>query len=294
MKTCWRPLRVLFFFPPRNCGAMINRPKADQDWHAAAVPVPHAGRRPGRRTGSPASRSGTRREPFNTPPWRSIRFRLALRAYAPWGVRVVSQTKSRKIPTRKKLPLFFASRHPLPPPPPPSAAGTRASTGTMGAAPAARQGGLRAASLPGGHATRHGAGAPPPQQQLQGEGEHVYAQSTSLRNGAGAGATDPAHNTYDRLSRGAYAGGLPCAVAVRRVVHCANVCVNVCAAGRPLRQLLRQFLRRLLYFLLLEDVRGVVMVDMPDDVAAVAPNVIGVMEAVGVCVIVLSLPSVCC
>ena len=36
-----------------------------------------------------------------SPPWGSIRFRLALRAYAPWGVRVVSQTKSRKIPTRK-------------------------------------------------------------------------------------------------------------------------------------------------------------------------------------------------
>ena len=33
------------------------------------------------------------------PPWGSIRFRLALRTYAPWGVRVVSQTKSRKIPT---------------------------------------------------------------------------------------------------------------------------------------------------------------------------------------------------
>ena len=46
-----------------------------------------------------------------SPPWRSIRFRLALRAYAPWGVRVVSQTKSRKIPTRKNLPLFFASRY---------------------------------------------------------------------------------------------------------------------------------------------------------------------------------------
>ena len=38
--------------------------------------------------------------------WRSIRFRLALRKYAPWGVRVVSLTKSRKIPTRKTLPLF--------------------------------------------------------------------------------------------------------------------------------------------------------------------------------------------
>ena len=45
-----------------------------------------------------------------SPPWGSIRFRLALRTYAPWGVRVVSQTKSRKIPTRNILPLFFASR----------------------------------------------------------------------------------------------------------------------------------------------------------------------------------------
>ena len=35
-----------------------------------------------------------------SPPWGLIRFRLALRTYAPWGVRVVSQTKSRKIPTR--------------------------------------------------------------------------------------------------------------------------------------------------------------------------------------------------
>ena len=49
-----------------------------------------------------------------SPPWRSIRFRLALRTYAPWGVRVVSQTKSRKIPTRNFLPLFFASRSSAP------------------------------------------------------------------------------------------------------------------------------------------------------------------------------------
>ena len=42
-----------------------------------------------------------------SPPWGSIRFRLVLRTYAPWGVRVVSQTKSRKIPTRNILPLFF-------------------------------------------------------------------------------------------------------------------------------------------------------------------------------------------
>ena len=43
------------------------------------------------------------------PPWGSIRFRLAPRTYAPWGVRVVSQTKSRKIPTRNILPLFFVT-----------------------------------------------------------------------------------------------------------------------------------------------------------------------------------------
>ena len=40
----------------------------------------------------------------------TIQFRLALRTYdaPPWGVRLMSQTKSRKIPTRKILPLFFA------------------------------------------------------------------------------------------------------------------------------------------------------------------------------------------
>ena len=41
---------------------------------------------------------------------RSIRLRLALRTYAPWGVRVVSLTKSRKIPTRKTLPLFLVEQ----------------------------------------------------------------------------------------------------------------------------------------------------------------------------------------
>ena len=45
------------------------------------------------------------------PPWGSIRLRLALHTYAPWGVRVMSQTKSRKIPSRKILLLFFASRY---------------------------------------------------------------------------------------------------------------------------------------------------------------------------------------
>ena len=46
------------------------------------------------------------------PPWGSNRFRLAPRTYAAWGciVRVVSQTKSRKIPTQKILPLFPAIR----------------------------------------------------------------------------------------------------------------------------------------------------------------------------------------
>ena len=48
-----------------------------------------------------------------SPPWGSIRFRLAPRTYdaPPWGVRVVSQTKSRKIPTRNILPLFSLSRY---------------------------------------------------------------------------------------------------------------------------------------------------------------------------------------
>ena len=48
------------------------------------------------------------------PPWWSIRFRLAPRTYdaPPWGciVRVVSQTKSRKIPTRRMLPPFFVTK----------------------------------------------------------------------------------------------------------------------------------------------------------------------------------------
>ena len=44
-----------------------------------------------------------------SPQWGAIRCRLALRTYdaPPWGVRVVSLTKSRKIPTRQILPLFF-------------------------------------------------------------------------------------------------------------------------------------------------------------------------------------------
>ena len=41
------------------------------------------------------------------PERRSFRFRLALRTRAPWGARVVSLTKSRKMPTRKALPLVL-------------------------------------------------------------------------------------------------------------------------------------------------------------------------------------------
>ena len=41
-----------------------------------------------------------------SPRWGSIRFRLALRTYALWGVRVVSLTKSRKIPTEKYYRAF--------------------------------------------------------------------------------------------------------------------------------------------------------------------------------------------
>jgi len=71
----------------------------------AHVPGPTRGRR--RNRSCSASRS-------MSPPWRPIRFRVALRTYryAPWGciVRVVSQTKSRKIPTRKMLPHFFRNQ----------------------------------------------------------------------------------------------------------------------------------------------------------------------------------------
>ena len=47
-----------------------------------------------------------------SPQWGSIRFRLALRTYAPWGciVRVGSLTKSGKIPTQKILPLLCVIR----------------------------------------------------------------------------------------------------------------------------------------------------------------------------------------
>ena len=45
-----------------------------------------------------------------TPQWGSIRSRPPIRTYAPWGVRVDEQAKSRQMPTRNNLPLFLASR----------------------------------------------------------------------------------------------------------------------------------------------------------------------------------------
>ena len=50
-----------------------------------------------------------------SPPWRSIRFRLAPCTYAPWGciVRVVGQTKSRKIPMGpKNITALFCEQDP--------------------------------------------------------------------------------------------------------------------------------------------------------------------------------------
>ena len=48
----------------------------------------------------------------NPPQWWPIRNRPPICACAPWGVRVDELAKSRKIPTRKYLPLFFVSRTP--------------------------------------------------------------------------------------------------------------------------------------------------------------------------------------
>ena len=44
------------------------------------------------------------------PQWGSTRFRPLICTYAPWGIRVVSLPKTRKIPTRKISPLFFVRR----------------------------------------------------------------------------------------------------------------------------------------------------------------------------------------
>ena len=54
----------------------------------------------------------TRRGPFNSTPMGVNSISLALRTYAPRGciVRVVSQTKSRKIPDRKKITALFRDR----------------------------------------------------------------------------------------------------------------------------------------------------------------------------------------
>ena len=83
-------------------GCTITTPRHTRAHDDVGTPSGSAWRRSGRIVTHPppASRS-------IPPPWRSIRFRLALRTYAPWGVRVVSQTKSRKIPGRNILPLFL-------------------------------------------------------------------------------------------------------------------------------------------------------------------------------------------
>ena len=93
-------------FPGHPCGA-VGRPGRR---------VPGRGRRHyrGRRDRVRKRRlRGSRRGPFNFTPMgvNSISFGSP-RTYnaPPWGVRVASQTKSGKIPTRKTLPLFFETR----------------------------------------------------------------------------------------------------------------------------------------------------------------------------------------
>ena len=57
-----------------------------------------------------ARRERTRREAFNFTPDGVNSISLGPTHVRPFGVRVVILTKSRKIPTRKILPLFFARR----------------------------------------------------------------------------------------------------------------------------------------------------------------------------------------
>ena len=45
------------------------------------------------------------------PPWGSVHFCFTSRTHAPWGVRAASLRKSKKIPLRKIVPLFFMSTH---------------------------------------------------------------------------------------------------------------------------------------------------------------------------------------
>ena len=95
-----------------------NRALGDEVYHTVVVPeILHVSERvSGLNGGQTITIKGTgfdagavRGTSRSIPPrWRTIRFRPALRTHAPWGciVRVVSQTKSRKIPTRDVLPLF--------------------------------------------------------------------------------------------------------------------------------------------------------------------------------------------
>ena len=75
-----------------------------QGWGLAGGRGPH-----------PSADAPTRRPrprlPFNSTPMAVNPISSGSPQYAPWGVRVVSQTKSRKIPTRKYYRLFFTSLH---------------------------------------------------------------------------------------------------------------------------------------------------------------------------------------
>ena len=77
---------------------------------------PWGSSRAGSGTGGAAVHFASRSLPSR---WGAIRFRLALRAYTPWGLRRVSLTKSRTIPTHQTVPPFLALRrweaklHPL-------------------------------------------------------------------------------------------------------------------------------------------------------------------------------------
>ena len=89
-----RVLTDCFIAPFQACGPLLHQRDADADADGLQVRLPSS----------------------SIPPqWRSIRFRLALRTYdaPPCGpsVRVVSLTKSREIPNRNILPLFFVSRY---------------------------------------------------------------------------------------------------------------------------------------------------------------------------------------
>ena len=107
-------------WPPRHATPLTmtvgrvpcGRPAAweDERLHGAA----RHGRGDDGRGRVPRPRQGVRVPSRSiSPPWGSIRFRRALHTYAPLGVRVVPdrRTKSRKIHTRNILPLFLVIRY---------------------------------------------------------------------------------------------------------------------------------------------------------------------------------------